>query len=134
MSKKISILLKSFMAVEGKDEKNFFEALLKHLHINDVQCECIGGKDKFPLEMTNLYNQEGFRSIERFGFVRDAETGTAQSAFQSICGILGKHNLPYPPKLNEIKKEGSKRVGIFIMPDNFGSGMLENLCLQSIKR
>lgn len=133
MSKNFSILLKSFLAVEGKDECNFFEALLNHLHIKDVQCKDIGGKDKFPLEMQNLYNQEGFRSIERFGFVRDAETGTAESAFQSICGILGKHNLPCPPKLNEIKKEGSKRVGIFIMPDNFCSGMLENLCLQSIK-
>jgi len=133
MDKNFKINSKSLLAVEGKDECNFFEALLKYLLIKDVQWVDIGGKDQFSDGLNALYNLEGFRSIERLGFVRDAETGIAESAFQSICGILGKLNLPFPSKLNEIKVQGSMRVGIYIMPDNSGSGMLENLCLQSIK-
>lgn len=133
MDKNFKINSKSLLAVEGKDECNFFEALSKHMQIEGVQCVDIGGKDKFPSELTVLSIMEGFRSIERLGFVRDAETRIAKSAFHSICDVLGKHNLPFPSELNEIKVLGPMRVGIYIMPDNSGSGMLENLCLQSIK-
>lgn len=31
---------------EGKDEENFFNALLKHMHTNDIQVLSSGGKDK----------------------------------------------------------------------------------------
>ncbi len=88
MDKNIKITSTRLLAVEGKDECNFFNALLKHLVISNVQVVNIGGKDKFPVEFPLLYNQEGFSKIQRLGFVRDAEVNPAQSAFDSICGLL----------------------------------------------
>ncbi len=132
MDKKVKIESKFLLAVEGKDECNFFKALLTHLEITEVQLIDIGGKDNFLLEFPALTFLEGFNSIERLGFVRDAETRPAQSAFSSVCMMLQKHKLPVPAKPNEIICEGALRLGIYIMPDNAGTGMLENLCLASI--
>lgn len=133
MDKSFRIESSRLLTVEGKDECNFFEALLQHININKVQIVDIGGKDKFPNEFQNLYNMEGFNKIECLGFVRDAEKKPAQSAFDSICNILKKHKLPIPSKINEIEKNCSPCIGIFIMPDNAGAGMLENLCLKTIE-
>ncbi|HAJ80011.1 MAG TPA: hypothetical protein DCO75_09600 [Fibrobacteres bacterium] len=124
---------KSLLLVEGKDECNFFKALLGHLDIQDIQLLDIGGKDKFPFEFLALYNAEGFNKIERLGFVRDAETNKAQSAFNSICNILKKTHLPLPSQMGIVTINKIPRIGIFIMPDNTGSGMLENLCLETLK-
>ena len=38
------ITKKKLLAVEGKDEVNFFNELLKHLDIKNVQVEDVGGK------------------------------------------------------------------------------------------
>ena len=133
MDKNFRIESERFLAVEGKDECNFFKALLKHIGINNIQLLDIGGKDRFPLEFPALYNQEGFNKIKRLGFIRDAETNPAQSAFESVCHIIKTHNLSVPDNANEIKRTNIPHIGIFIMPDNKGTGMLENLCLETIK-
>jgi hypothetical protein len=70
--------------------------------------------------------------VERIGFVRDAEQKPARDAFLSISGILKDIDLPLPTKPNEIQKQSKPFTGIFIMPDNQGTGMLENLCLETI--
>jgi hypothetical protein len=103
---------KSLLLVEGKDECNFFKALLGHLDIQDIQLLDIGGKDKFPSEFLALYNAEGFNSI---------------------CNILKKTHLPLPSQMGTVTINKIPRIGIFIMPDNTGSGMLENLCLETLK-
>ncbi|MBW1617038.1 MAG: hypothetical protein JRJ49_11055 [Deltaproteobacteria bacterium] len=133
MDKSFKIATKSLLAVEGKDECNFFKALLKHLNIKHVQLVDIGGKDRFKAEFGYLYGREGFSSIKQIGFVRDAEEKPAQSAFQSICGILKKKGLPTPDKPNQVAETQGLKIGVYIMPDNKGAGMLENLCLQTIK-
>ncbi|MBI5418255.1 hypothetical protein HZA55_10000 [Candidatus Poribacteria bacterium] len=133
MDKKTKIESTCLLAVEGKDECNFFEALLKHINLNNIQIVDIGGKDKFPNEFQNLYNMERFNKIEYLGFIRDAEKNPAQSAFDSICRVLNEHKLSIPAKINEIKNNTNPNIGIFIMPDNSGMGMLENLCLKTIE-
>ena len=133
MDKNFRIKSTRLLAVEGKDEYNFFNALLKHLLISDVLVVDIGGKNKFSVEFPLLYNLEGFGKIEKLGFVRDAEINPAKSAFDSICNLLKKHNLPVPNNINEIRNDCNPHIGIFIMPDNSGTGMLENLCLKTIE-
>ena len=143
----------NLLLVEGKDECNFFNALFSSMSIssfflndygkiesNDIaqsthaiQIVDIGGAKNFAPQFPYLYGMEGFGRIEKLGFVRDAEEKNAKSAFDSICDILKKHGLPSPDKVGEINSSNSPWVGIFIMPDNCESGMLEDLCLESIK-
>ena len=132
MAKTLQIESKKILAVEGLDEVNFFTALLKDLDITGVQIKDMGGKDKFPTRFEILSNQDGFDKLEQVGFVRDAEINQADSAFDSICGVLRKHNFPIPPKQNAVL-QGAIQVGVFIMPDNVNPGMLEELCLETVK-
>jgi len=133
MDKNLKIESTRLLAVEGKDECNFFAALLKHIALGDVQMVDIGGKEKFQIEFPLLYNLEDFEGVDRLGFIRDAESQPAQSAFASICDLLRKLRMPIPKARNEIKNDEHPHIGIFIMPDNFGTGMLENLCLKTVE-
>ncbi|OHD24008.1 MAG: hypothetical protein A2086_06725 [Spirochaetes bacterium GWD1_27_9] len=133
MDKNITIKSDMLLAVEGKDESNFFKSLLEYENIQGVQIIDIGGKDKFSIEFRLLRNLEKFSNITKLAFVRDAEENNASSAFQSICDILKKYNLPYPQKINETTENSKPIVGVFIMPNNNNAGMFEDLCLESIK-
>ena len=155
MDKKTRIISNNILAVEGNDECNFFQALLKHINIESIQWQHyiierekdpnfsldhnivqlidIGGRKKFKKEFDALEVIDGVSSIRKLGLVRDAEELKATSAFQSICSVLQSHNLPIPDAMNSIKQINLLRVGIFIMPDNQGAGMLENLCLKTLK-
>ena len=121
------------LMVEGQDEKNFFEALLKTFEKNEVvQVIDVGGKDKFNSVFPVLWNNKTVE-IKNIGFVRDAEDKKAVDAFQSICNIIAKHDVLIPDEPCRIVKQGGKRVGIFIMPNNNDCGMLEDLCLISVQ-
>jgi hypothetical protein len=133
MRKTIKLEENRILAVEGKDECNFFKALIKHEDIKDVQIIDIGGKDKFTIELPLLINLEGFTDIHTLGFIRDAEKDQASSAFSSICKTLENNKLPAPQVVNTIYSEQNLKIGIFIMPNNVDEGMLEDLCLKSIK-
>jgi hypothetical protein len=61
------------LLVEGKDEVNFFIALLKHMGIgDDVQVLEVGGKDKFPDELPAFLNDPGFPRVRVYAIVREA--------------------------------------------------------------
>ena len=49
------------LAVEGKDEANFFKALLEDERITGVQIANLGGKEKFRVELPLLMILEEFR-------------------------------------------------------------------------
>ncbi len=133
MEDKFKIKSTRLLVVEGKDECNFFKALLKHLDIKDVQLVDVGGINKFQYEFPTLYNMEGFNKVNVIGFIRDAEKKPAENAFNSICNIIKKYDLPVPNARGIVCKLGIPNTAIFIMPDNAGTGMLENLCLKTIE-
>jgi len=133
MKKNIRLESDRVLAVEGKDECNFFEALIKYEKINEVQIIDIGGKDKFKIEFPLLINLEGFTGVHTLGFIRDAEENQAGSAFASICDTLKHNGFPAPDTINSICNEQNIRIGIFIMPNNIDRGMLEDLCLESVR-
>ena len=122
---------RNLIAVEGKDEKNFTEALLIHLNVKSVQVIDIGGKDNFKNRIPALTLTRGFDRVVKFGIVRDADNDSS-AALKSIQSALAKAKLSQPKKVSEFAG-GSPLVGIFIMPDYEEKGMLEDLCLKSIQ-
>lgn len=129
MPKKIEC--RKLMAVEGRDEVVFFKALLKHMGIKDVEIQDVGGKDQFKTKLPALTKTPGFSDVEIFAVVRDADEN-ADGAFESISNFLKKENLSPPEQMNTFAHDDPK-IGIFIMPGNSDTGMLEDLCLRTVQ-
>jgi len=127
---------KKIIAVEGKDEINFFEALLRHMDITDFETHEVGGKDKFPKKLPALLKTSGFFLADGSSFVthlaiiRDKDE---DKAFKSIATIVRNTGLTPPTKHSEFSN-GKPKVGIFIMPGETIDGtMLEDLCLKTVE-
>lgn len=129
----IPVTKRKLLMVEGKDEVNFFEEFFKHLEINDVvDIREVRGKDNFRNQIPALISKvSGSAKLEKVAIIRDADE-SSMSAFESIKGILKANNFKGPEKPGEFSGD-NPRIGVFIMPDNKNNGMLENLCLESIK-
>lgn len=122
---------KKVLAVEGKDEVNFFNALLKYVGITDFEVYEVGGKQQFKDKLPALARRRGFSDVEVLAVVRDADND-ANAAFESIRNILKKEKLEPPIQINQFS-EGRPKIGIFIMPGNSDEGMLEDLCLKTVE-
>ncbi len=124
---------RKILAVEGQDEVKFFEALLKYMRITDVEVHEVGGKNQFKDKLPALVRMRGFSDVEILAVIRDADED-ANAAFESIRNILEKEGLESPTKMNQFSANTIKPiVGIFIMPGNSDTGMLEDLCLKTVK-
>ncbi len=121
---------KKVLAVEGKDEVNFFEALLKHLGIVGFEIRDVGGKDQFKKKLPALVHTSGFSDVEVLVVVRDADNDP-DAAFDSVRDVLLYQRLEPPDRMNRFSN-GNPRIGIFIMPGNSDTGMLEDLCLKTV--
>lgn len=123
------------LIVEGQDERAFFICLLNFLGIDKVQVFDVGGRMNFSSYLAALSITSDFDKVKRFGFIRDAEENKAFSSFQSMCAVIKKYlpNVALPSEPGEIKNSEEFSCGIFIMPDNINEGMLEDLCLDSVK-
>lgn len=131
-----SITYKKILAVEGKDEKNFFDKLLGYLGISDIQIEDVGGKEKFPKRFPALLKTPGFFApdetplVTHLAIVRDKDE---DEALKSVTKIVTDAGLTPPTKNTEFS-DAVPKVGIFIMPGNKVEGtMLEDLCLKSVE-
>jgi hypothetical protein len=63
------------------------------------------------------------------------ETSSSITGGDSLVGISKSHNLPQPSSIGEfVGGNTKKKMGIFILPGNSESGMLENLCLQTVAK
>jgi hypothetical protein len=125
------ICQKKVLAVEGKDEVEFFKALLKHVGITGFEISDVGGKDKFKTKFPALVRRTGFSDVEVLAVIRDADND-AEGAFKSIRDILRKEGFE-PPEDHNRFSHSKPKIGIFIMPGNSDTGMLEDLCLETVK-
>jgi hypothetical protein len=130
------ITSQKLLAVEGFDEKNFFEKLLTLMSINDFQIESVGGKGNFKTQFPALLLMPGFYApdqtplVTHIAIIRDKDQ---DNAFESIKNIVSGAGLD-PPRENARFSNGIPRVGIYIMPGPKIKGkMLEDLCLQSVQ-
>jgi hypothetical protein len=120
------------LVVEGNDEINFFGALLNHMGISGVDVREVGGKEQFKKKMPALVKTTGFSGVEIIAIIQDADDD-AGSTTQRIKDVLKRNGLE-PPYGHGKFSHGNPRVGIFIVPDGSGKGMLEDLCLSTVKR
>jgi len=130
------IIYKKIIAVEGPDDDNFFDALLRRMNIKDYDIRFVGGKDEFKNKLSALKNVSGFVDVDGSPFVthlaiiRD-ENG--DNAFKSVTNILKKEGFT-PPKKHGLFSNGNPKIGIFIMPGTTVKGtMLEDLCLKTVE-
>ena len=131
-----TITKRSVLAVEGKDEVNFFDGFLHHIGIRDFQIVEVGGKDRFPekipelLKMPGFYEPDGSPYVRSLAVVRDKDR---DNAFESVTNIVRKAGL-FPPGKHGAFSGGRPRVGVFIMPGETIEGtMLEDLCLKTVE-
>jgi hypothetical protein len=132
-----AITSKSVLLVEGNDEKGFFEALAKHMKLEigrDIELRLVYGKGNYRDQFQAFLNDPGFPYVEAYGIVRDADN-SAQNAVKSIQDMLKKAGQPCPTNHALFAYDAYNRLktGIFIMPGNTNTGMLEDLCLQSVQ-
>jgi len=83
----IELIEPNLLAVEGKDEVNFFKALVKYLDLQNVQILDIGGKFQFKHKLSAISKSPHFNNIISLGVIRDADTDS-DSAFQSWSAPL----------------------------------------------
>ena len=118
------------LLVEGNDPRNFFEAFVRHLSIDNVQIQNFGGITQLRDFLDGLVGATGFREIvESLAIVRDAETSAA-GAFQSVQSSLENAALPVPNR-PETRTDTSPAVAVLILPGNNQPGMLETMLCES---
>jgi Protein of unknown function (DUF3226) len=117
---------------EGVDEVRFFGAYLAHLNITDIQVAQYAGKSRLAAFLQTLVTPiPGFSGLVSLGITRDADDNPT-GAFQSVSAALQSARLPVPAAHGQ-SAGSSPRVHVFILPDGITPGMLESLCLESVR-
>ena len=120
---RIAITQPSQVLAEGKDTVTVLSALSDHLGLT-VQFHDFGGVQDLRTFLDTFRRSDGFRDIASLGIVRDAESGDAASARQSVLDNLQNAG---------IDASGTEpTVSTYILPDDQGSGMLETLIRLSL--
>ncbi len=119
------------LIVEGEDEKRLFSALIAHLDLSDIEIRAIGGKTRIHSNIRALTMTSGFDEVISVGVIRDADEDPT-AAFQSVCGALQDAGLARPTESMQPAGD-SPRVIVMILPSEETSGMLEDLCLESVR-
>jgi len=120
---------KTLLIVEGKEDELFFSALANHLGLTRLQVLGVGGKTQ--LRGNLKAPPPGFRSVTSLGIIRDANSDP-QGAFKSVCDALQNAGLTAPRAVGEPAGH-QPRAMVLILPDGLTPGMLEDVCLQSIR-
>ena len=119
------------LIVEGEEERRVFSALIDHLNLPDIEIRDIGGKTKFHTNVRTLKITPGFHRVTSIGVIRDADDDP-DGAFQSVCAALQNAGFARPKK--PLQPVGClPQVVVMILPDGETPGMLEDLCLKSVK-
>ncbi len=126
----LAILQPTVLIVEGKDEEQFFDALINYIGLKGIQILPIGGKTRLKYNLKALVSTTRFSEIKSLGIIRDANTNP-DSAFQSVQKALQDSGLPVPSKA--LKPVGFKpRITVMILPDEKTPGMLEDVCINAV--
>jgi hypothetical protein len=124
---------RKLLLVEGRDEEEFFNGLLRSMEIDDIQIIPVGGKNQFSNNLKGLIKDSDFSAIISMGIVRDADDDP-KATLQSIGDALKQAGLPVPQRvMTKAKQNGSPDVIIMILPNANKRGALEDLCLAAVK-
>jgi hypothetical protein len=130
----------SILLVEGKDDLDFFNDLLKFLGMNDVKCTKVDGNRCFKDKLDTVLKDPGFGDVNKIAFIRDADDSadkTLESLKTCVLNVVEKRNLDKEIKDisfdSNIENIDDKRYGFYIMPDNKNPGALEDLYIKYIE-
>ncbi|MGK7928737.1 MAG: DUF3226 domain-containing protein [Spirulina sp.] len=116
---------------EGVEDRRFLKAFLRHLNITDIQVEAYSGKNNLSKYLKTLKLIPGFSRLTVLAITRDADDNV-ESSWDSICSSLRNNKFAVPAKIGE-KIEGEPTIVAFLFPDGRRTGMLEDLCLDSLQ-
>ncbi len=121
------------LLVEGMDEVNLIEAMLRRWNIGGVQVIEVGGKFGFRTGLEAVMEDAMARGINlsAIGIMRDADDSPAR-ALQSVTDALGSLDLAAPGSHGAFA-QGTPSVGVFILPDGRSPGAVEDLCWQAVR-
>ncbi len=128
------------LLVEGRDDKEFFIQLGRHLGFDDATPIHIieyGGKDRLAQRLFQLTQLQSFGTVSSLGIVRDTDYET--DAFQSVQDAIRTHNknnrhspLPIPHSVFESSAENSM-ISVLLLPAAGREGMLEDLIMEVLR-
>lgn len=116
------------LAVEGSEDRFFFEEMARQLGFAGVQCLPAGGAD-LKRALVVAAKTEGYQAgVRALGIVKESDVhGMSDgAAFQSACNILEHLQLPIPSGPLEIAS-GQKHTCVLIV-----QGKLEDLFLEAV--
>jgi len=124
---------------EGAADLKVLGALMRRGGIAGYQPFGMGGQSNLRALLKGLVLAPHFRSpvpvfghpVRGLAIILDAETD-AEATFQKVRAALTSAGLPAPDRAGEIAR-GPLKVGVFIVPDNRSPGMIETLCLESVR-
>ena len=117
------------LLVEGKDQRNFFEAFLDHIHERNVQVQNFGGVQELHRFLLAFVKMPEFGTVESVGIVRDAERD-ATGAWDSVRTALSNATMPVPDRIEQ-RSAGTPHVSVLILPGGNRPGMLETVLNQT---
>jgi len=123
---------RKLLLVEGKDAFYFSKALLEHLGLlGEIEIQDFRGVSELGKHLKTLRAISGFEAVESLAVARDAEANAAD-AFRAACDAFKRASLE-PPSEPLICSTGKPTTSVFIFPDCTNPGMLETICLESVK-
>jgi len=116
---------------EGVEEQRFFKKMLAYMNIEGVHAENYGGKPNLEKYLRALTIRSGHEKLVSVGITADADED-AMGTFTKVRNALRLIGLPEPSAHGLPVTEGI-RVSVFVFPDGSSPGMLEDVCLASIR-
>ena len=119
------------LIVEGNDDARVFMSLCRYLGIPDVQIWQCGGYQNLRGVLRTVVGLDDFDSVNSLAIVADANS-SRNARIQSIQNALSHAGLPTPSAPLEIASDGQLNVAYLVVPHNRDSGMIEDVCLDSV--
>lgn len=119
------------LLVEGPDDERFFKAMLSHLNIADCQVWNCEGKDNIADSIMRISKDPLRSDLKILLVTRDADDDPT-STLKSVCNALERYGFTFPKSKNTFSDDAPK-VGVFLLAGSSGSGMLEDLCLETVQ-
>ncbi len=133
MKEKLTLREPKIILVEGLDDVKFFRALLKYLNIKNFQIIEVEGKNNFKTVLKIISQEVVNKLVSVIVCIRDADNNFS-GAFLSIKNSLKDSKLPFPDKANTFNNVNDIKTGVYVLPANQETGMIEDLCMQTIDK
>ena len=118
--------------VEGDDDFRVFGSILDCLDIRNVQVQRYRGYPSLRRFLKTFKALSGFESVQSLAIVADADCSRTGREI-GIRDALSNMGLPSPPGPLKVASNGNLRVAYLVVPDYQDTGMIEDVCLDSVR-